>query len=363
MRTLLWFRNDLRVSDNPVIAEALKLASIASKNNCNGNYHEIICLYCFDPRYHTRTKHLSSSFAYPTKPVQESWAATHRTGQFRSQFIIESVINLRKNLEEKMNCGLYVCNEKPEIVIPKLLAGPYLFSNLIRWVKTYYYITIIVIITTGAQEATVIVHKEDAYEEIEIEKLVEQSVIDSMNNCVFTNPAVKPKYRMLKVDGGKTLHNIDDLPYDRTFSTLSNTFTNFRTTVEKKNDPVPVPPLINYSTQLGSQYHCLSRSGNNIDGAECFATMPSLIDLGFSIEEAAAFDRISTEEKEIDSTVPGSGVMTFYGGEDAALDRVQKWMFDGDHLKDYFDIRNGMLGEAYSSKLSPWLAVGCISAR
>merc|ERR1719240_1697078 len=57
------------------------------------------------------------------------------------------------------------------------------------------------------------------------------------------------------------------------------------------------------------------------------------------------------------------GVMKFQGGEDAARMRLQKWMFDDDKLKDYFDIRNGMLGEGYSSKLSPWLALGCISPR
>jgi deoxyribodipyrimidine photo-lyase len=57
------------------------------------------------------------------------------------------------------------------------------------------------------------------------------------------------------------------------------------------------------------------------------------------------------------------GVMPFEGGEDAALRRVQQWMFDGDNLREYFSIRNGMLGEAYSSKLSPWLAHGCISPR
>jgi deoxyribodipyrimidine photo-lyase len=38
-------------------------------------------------------------------------------------------------------------------------------------------------------------------------------------------------------------------------------------------------------------------------------------------------------------------------------------MFDDDKLKEYFEIRNGMLGEGYSSKLSPWLALGCISPR
>jgi len=38
-------------------------------------------------------------------------------------------------------------------------------------------------------------------------------------------------------------------------------------------------------------------------------------------------------------------------------------MFRDDNLKNYFEIRNGMVGESYSSKLSPWLALGCISPR
>ena len=60
---------------------------------------------------------------------------------------------------------------------------------------------------------------------------------------------------------------------------------------------------------------------------------------------------------------PIQGVMSFTGGEDAALQRVEEWMWRDDNLKEYFDIRNGMLGERYSSKLSPWLALGCISPR
>ena len=55
--------------------------------------------------------------------------------------------------------------------------------------------------------------------------------------------------------------------------------------------------------------------------------------------------------------------MEFIGGEDAGLQRVQQWMFDDDNLKEYFDKRNGMLGEAYSSKFSPWLALGNLSPR
>lgn len=49
--------------------------------------------------------------------------------------------------------------------------------------------------------------------------------------------------------------------------------------------------------------------------------------------------------------------------EDAAWLRVQSWIWDGDHLQYYKETRNGLIGQAYSSKLSAYLALGCISAR
>merc|ERR1740117_2781640 len=80
--------------------------------------------------------------------------------------------------------------------------------------------------------------------------------------------------------------------------------------------------------------------------------MPTLEDLGYPADEAKA----AMEDDP-------RAVLQFEGGEEAAMQRMQKWMFDDDNLKDYFEIRNGMKGEAYSSKLSPWFALGCISPR
>ncbi|MEM1028333.1 MAG: DASH family cryptochrome, partial [Planctomycetota bacterium] len=57
------------------------------------------------------------------------------------------------------------------------------------------------------------------------------------------------------------------------------------------------------------------------------------------------------------------GVLPFVGGESAGLERLRQWVFEGDHLRRYKETRNGMLGEAYSSKFSPWLALGCLSPR
>jgi len=51
------------------------------------------------------------------------------------------------------------------------------------------------------------------------------------------------------------------------------------------------------------------------------------------------------------------------GGEGAAWQRLQRWWWEEDRLRRYKQTRNGMLGDDYSSRLSPWLAHGCISTR
>eukprot|EP00163_Fabomonas_tropica_P027513 TRINITY_DN530_c4_g2_i1.p1 TRINITY_DN530_c4_g2~~TRINITY_DN530_c4_g2_i1.p1 ORF type:complete len:358 (-),score=60.76 TRINITY_DN530_c4_g2_i1:88-1089(-) len=55
---------------------------------------------------------------------------------------------------------------------------------------------------------------------------------------------------------------------------------------------------------------------------------------------------------------------SFYrGGEHAALQRVQDWIWGQGSLPRYKETRNEMLGTEYSSKWSPWLAAGCVSVR
>jgi len=52
----------------------------------------------------------------------------------------------------------------------------------------------------------------------------------------------------------------------------------------------------------------------------------------------------------------------FAGGESAALRHLEQY-FEGDLPQRYKQTRNGLIGTAYSTKLSPWLAVGALSAR
>jgi deoxyribodipyrimidine photo-lyase len=56
-------------------------------------------------------------------------------------------------------------------------------------------------------------------------------------------------------------------------------------------------------------------------------------------------------------------VLRFQGGETAALTRLNQYFWQRDYLKSYKETRNGLLGADYSSKFSPWLALGCLSPR
>jgi deoxyribodipyrimidine photo-lyase len=63
--------------------------------------------------------------------------------------------------------------------------------------------------------------------------------------------------------------------------------------------------------------------------------------------------------------MPGSGAQTahpFHGGSSTGHDRIKHLISSG-HMTSYKDTRNGLLGADFSTKLSAWLALGCITAR
>lgn len=54
---------------------------------------------------------------------------------------------------------------------------------------------------------------------------------------------------------------------------------------------------------------------------------------------------------------------SFKGGETAALARLQDYFWTKDRLRHYKATRNGLLGDDFSSRFSPWLSAGCLSPR
>lgn len=81
---------------------------------------------------------------------------------------------------------------------------------------------------------------------------------------------------------------------------------------------------------------------------------------GFS-ESSGAFECDYWPEKK--PKFDNRSALCFVGGEKAGLARLQEYIWEGDYLKNYKETRNGLIGAHYSTKFSPWLALGCLSPR
>lgn len=127
-----------------------------------------------------------------------------------------------------------------------------------------------------------------------------------------------------------TLIDMDNLPFS--IEKAPKVFTPFRKKIEKYHsypDPVRAPRTIPHFSG--------SKPKDDLIGFE---------DLGFKTP--------NHDERS---------VLEFHGGEMAAMERLQHYFWESESLSEYVETRNGMLGADYSSKFSPWLAQGCISAR
>ena len=254
-RIIVWFRNDLRLSDN----EALHQACLDAD--------EIIPVYCFDPQHYALT-----DWGFPKK------------GARAAQFIIESVADLKEAFSNKTVPLQIRLGDTSQIL--KTLAD--------QWQTNLIYC---------AEEVT----KE--------EKDLEINLAD--------------RGLQLRKFWQYSLYSKEDLPFP--IDQMPEVFTSFRKKMEKQSEvrpSFPEPDVINCPNELKA------------------TPLPTLASLGL-------------EEVEPDSRA----VLNFKGGSLAAWERLNQYFWEEDRLKEYKITRNGMVGQAYSSKFSPWLSTGSISAR
>lgn len=125
-----------------------------------------------------------------------------------------------------------------------------------------------------------------------------------------------------------TLFNLEDLPFP--VSQTPEVFTQFRKECEKLSK---VRKAISAPTSIKSP-----------------------------IIEWGEFPDLSKHGLE-NPAISSQAVLVFEGGEDEGIGRLQTYFWKNDCLKTYKETRNGLLGADYSSKFSPWLALGCLSPR
>ncbi|KAL6564176.1 1,3-beta-glucanosyltransferase [Orobanche minor] len=194
---VVWFRNDLRIHDNECL------------NAANNDSLSVLPVYCFDPRDYGKS---SSGF--------------DKTGPYRATFLIESVSDLRKNLQSR-GSDLVVRIGKPEDVL----------SDVVK--------------SVGAD--AVYMHREVSHDEVKAEEKIEE---------VMNNEGVEVKYYW-----GSTLYHLEDLPFELT--EMPTNYGGFKEKVKRLE--------VRKTTEALDKMKGLPKKGN-IEPGE----IPSLIDLGLN---------------------------------------------------------------------------------
>jgi len=160
-KAIVWFRNDLRLQDNVTLHNAIQNAEI------------VFPVFCFDPRQ-----------------FQDTEIGLPKTGAFRAKFMLETVSNLRKSLQE-IGSDLIVRQGLPEKVIPQLAS---------KIGATVIYAT-----------------KEVTSQEEVVERSLEEALL--------------PERILFELHWQSTLFHIDDIPWP--IKNLPDTFTSFRKEAER----------------------------------------------------------------------------------------------------------------------------------
>ncbi|MCO6478528.1 MAG: DASH family cryptochrome [Phaeodactylibacter sp.] len=252
-RAILWFRDDLRLDDNPALLTAI------------GECDEIVPVYILDER----------------RLERDRWGF-RRTGPYRLRFLLESLYDLSEALRDKGG-GLIVRKGLPEKELSRL-------AQEFRCRRLY-------------------ASKAYTHEEIQVEKALEE-------------------YLDVRLYHNSTLFHPEELPF--AVDQLPEVFTQFRKRVERyAKVPAPVSPPDEI-------------------------TVPELPDTCIPSPESLGQPAPPFDER---------AVLEFKGGEMEAYSRLDHYFWNTGSLSNYKETRNGLIGADYSSKFSPWLARGCISAR
>lgn len=361
-------RLDLRIHDNPLFHYAHITSHQGSTdsaehyNSEKGHDEDKLCstadylmpVYVFDER----EIELSGLPNYQRKgpeartQVYGFW----KTGGFRARFISESIYDLRLRLREA-GSDLLIRFGRPEDVVENLVKG---FQE------------------QGDEVEGVWMQKEMTFQEIQVEGEIAQRLKRTNTPLRFVH--------------GKTLIHPSDLPFD--ISDTPDVFTPFRKRVESlgprmvrpslsspqrfKAFPPKIPSIPDYALDVSYEVDVDGLSSRVPESQEKSEGQISFHDilrgllrplndtaLPYSLEGSALL-----QQRHSGSAFP------LRGGESSALERLE-WYFvrgksadssrwgkaDPPPVARYKQTRNNLIGHAYSTKMSPFLAYGSISPR
>ncbi|KAI0119087.1 cryptochrome [Daldinia grandis] len=302
-------RHDLRVSDNPILHH---LASTTSHG-----FTHLLPLSVLLPHQLEVSGFLKEGGKSPFPEAKSKVGRYWRCGPHRAAFIAQSIWNLKDNLE-KLGSNLTTRIGTYDIVLKTLIDGLRLKG-----------------LSVGGVWAT----SEEGYEEKRDEKLISETC-SSLG--IDYRAWVDEKYfiddRDIKIDK-------DDLP---------DVFTTYRKMMEPlREKPRPTLPTPQKDTLPKPVERPL------IPRQESPFEIPSSYD---EFEEALLRPVRGTLSTSPPFPEGAKSAHPFHGGEDHAHSRLDHLIQSGS-ASSYKSSRNGLLGSDFSTKLSAYLAQGCITAR
>jgi len=256
--SLIWFRNDLRLDDNPVVTSA------AQADRC-------LAVYCVDDAQHQA----ASRYGPP------------KLGRHRRGFLRQCLIDLRERIQ-MAGSRLVVLAGDPVVVIPDLCQAAAIDRVHVGN-------------DPGPDERDVV-----------FDQLIDKLAAES--RCLLTQHE------------NRSLYGLRQLPF--ALEAMPRAFTPWRQQIE----------------------------AGHSNPAEHVMPAPKTLPPAPALPERFVDDVPSAQEWPATAT-------PFRGGETAGQERLANYIWGTRAVTHYAETRNQMLGTDFSSKLSPWLARGCLSPR
>lgn len=279
-----WFRQtDLRLHDNPALCRTvdLSLGKTEKKQPVGAA-----------PTTKSAPAGILPVFVFDTERIYGSNTRSElgcmKCGPRRAQFVLESVADLRANLE-KRGSGLIVAVGKPEKVLAEIAK------------------------TASPTALNVVCQEEVCSEELAVDKAVRSELAKVLKKSGKFN---------FETVWGSTMYDPDDLPFDGDVFGIPDTFTPFRNKVEKNCQ-------IGQQLDIPNDEHLALPKVDVMSQPQCsLSYMPTLSDLGYTAEDIESVETVDSR-----SAMPAN----YKGGETFALARVKDYIWDKDLLKVYFD--------------------------
>lgn len=307
-------RRDLRLADNPLFHEVARLSRQSQKP-----FTHLLPVYIYPIQQvevsgFLSSKDLNSPYPEARSQVGGFW----RCGPHRARFLAETLWDLKSRLEG-IGSGLEMRIGRMGDVVRALIEAASTCGG-----------KVVGIWMTGEEGI------EEKREEREVRRVADGEGIDFK---LF----VDEKYFV----------DDRDLPFQRPRD-VPDVFTSYRKMVEPLREaPRRTLPATNSLPPLPPREATSEQTSP--------FTIPSSLDETISallrpLERDLGLKKPPKWPEGVDSAHP------FHGGEKAGHDRIQHLISCG-AMSHYKDTRNGLLGQDFSTKLSAWLALGCITAR